>query len=392
MAKSIGLKGYHSIEFFVKDLERAVEWHRTKFDFPVVAKSTKDFEKCHGCRSVVLKGAGDVGWIFTTPLEPGSTAGRHLASHPEGCLFLNFAVHDLDKTVEFLAEREAPFLYEIESVKSANGSWRETAIATPIGDSNFRFIETRNFDKFAPGFEWVADWNKVGGNKYKFGELDHVTVNGRCMIGITEFYRHCLGFERYWGIEFHTSHHNKSAGTGSGLESIVMWDPESKIKFATNQPLAPYFNNSQIEIYVEDYGEAGIQHVALLVPEILPVVESLRSDGCLFLDAGKKYYDQLPGRMKEVKLSKINEPMDRVQKNDILVDGHDEKYLLQIFMKEQSFQLKDKNAGPFFYEIIQRVGDEGFGGGNFKALFDSIEQEQVSLNRQEMRDRIDSLV
>jgi 4-hydroxyphenylpyruvate dioxygenase len=90
-------------------------------------------------------------------------------------------------------------------------------------------------------------------------------------------------------------------------------------------------------------------------------------------------------------LQKINEPYDIVRKNNILLDGSNGKYLLQIFMKEQCVQLNNKTAGPFFYEIIQREGDESFGEGNFKALFDSIEKQQVSDHRQEMRERIDSL-
>lgn len=83
--------------------------------------------------------------------------------------------------------------------------------------------------------------------------------------------------------------------------------------------------------------------------------------------------------------------MDQIRQQGILVDGRDNKYLLQLFMKEQCEQFGDNKAGPFFYEIIQRAGDPGFGDGNFKALFDSIEQGQVAHSRQEMRDRMDTL-
>lgn len=211
------------------------------------------------------------------------------------------------------------------------------------------------------------------------------------MHSLTEFYRQCLGFEEYWGIEFHTSHYKPELGTGSGLESIVMWDKESGIKFATNQPLSPYFNNSQIQIYIEDNHGSGIQHIALGTKDIISTVSKLREKGTAFLEASDKYYELLPARMQEMRLQKIKEPMDIVKKNNILLDGSDGKYLLQIFMKEQCTQFNDKNSGPFFYEIIQREGDESFGEGNFKALFDSIEKQQVSDHRQEMRERVDSL-
>lgn len=391
MTQHLGLIGYHSVQFFVKDLDRAVSWHKDKFDFKEVARSTKESETRHGMRSIVLRGAGNIGWIFTQPIEEASTAGKYLKNHPEGLGFLNFEVKSIKTATEFLAERNAPFLYDIQTHEHSGGSWAETAIATPLSDAGFRFIEKSKYTQFAPGFEWTADWDKVGGNKYNFQDIDHVTCNMRAMIGLTEFYRHCLGFERYWGIEFHTSHHSPDGGTGSGLESIVMWDPQSGIKFATNQPLAPYFNNSQIQIYVEDNGGNGIQHIALSVPEIIPVVHNLRKDACRFLDAPGKYYDQLPDRISENNIGTIKEPMELIRNEGILVDGRDQKYLLQLFMKEMCEQFSDKSAGPFFYEIIQRAGDPGFGDGNFKALFDSIEQGQVALSRQEMRDRIDCL-
>lgn len=391
--KSIGLIGYHSIQYFTRDLKSCVQWHKEKFGFEEIAKSNIDWEKRHGMKAVVLRGAGKLGWIITEPVEKQSTAGRYLANHPDGISFLNFRVKNLKNTAEFLVDRKASILYEIENHFSQNdGSWKETSIATAIDDVGFRFIEEKNYEQFAPGFEWTNekaknDMNSIG---LDLG-IDHVTCNGRSMHAITEFYRHCLGFEQYWGVEFHTAHHKPELGTGSGLESIVMWDKESGIKFATNQPLAPYFNNSQIQIYIEDNHGSGIQHIAFGTKNIIHTVEKLREKGTVFLEASDKYYEQLPKRMEEMNLQKIKEPYNIVRKNNILLDGSNGKYLLQIFMKEQCVQLGKKESGPFFYEIIQREGDESFGEGNFKALFDSIEKQQVSDHRQEMRERIDSL-
>ncbi len=391
--KSIGLIGYHSLQYFTRDLKSCIRWHIDKFGFEEIAKSDLEWEKRHGMRSVVLRGAGTLGWIFTEPIEKASTAGRYLANHPDGVAFLNFKVKDLQKTAEFFVDRKTPILYEIENHKSQNdGFWRETAIATAIDDVGFRFIEEKKFDAFAPGFQWTNENAKKSPNPIGLDiGIDHVTCNGRSMHSITEFYRHCLGFEQYWGIEFHTAHFKPELGTGSGLESIVMWDKESGIKFATNQPLAPYFNNSQIQIYLEDNHGSGIQHIALGTKNIIHTVEKLREKGTSFLEASDKYFEQLPDRMKKMNIQKINEPFDKIKKNNILLDGSNGKYLLQIFMKEQSIQFDNKNSGPFFYEIIQREGDESFGEGNFKALFDSIEKQQVSDHRQEMRERLDSL-
>ncbi|APJ05011.1 VOC family protein [Silvanigrella aquatica] len=391
--KSIGLIGYHSIQYFARDLKSCVHWHIEKFGFEEIAKSNSAWEKKHGMRSVVLRGAGNIGWIITEPIEKASTAGRYLNNHPDGVAYINFRVKSIKKTAEFLVERKAPILYDIEVHKSKNaGTWKEIAIATALDDVGFRFIEEKKYDLFAPDHEWTNANTKNNDNRLGLDlGIDHVTCNGRSMHAITEFYAHCMGFKRYWGIEFHTTHHKPELGTGSGLESIVMWDKESGIKFATNQPLAPYYNNSQIQIYVEDNHGSGVQHIALGTKNIINTVEKLKVKGAVFLEASDKYYEQLPSRMKKMKLQKIKEPMEIVKKNNILLDGSNGKYLLQIFMKEQCVQMKNKTAGPFFYEIIQRAGDESFGEGNFKALFDSIEKQQVTDHRQEMRERVDSL-
>lgn len=394
MSKNLGLLGYHSVQFYTKDLERCAKWHLEKFGFKPIAKSSTEWEKRNGMKALALCGAGKLGWILCQPLEAHSSAGRYLSRHPDGVSFLNFRVKDIQQTASFLADRKAPFLYGIEKNKdNEKGQWHETAIASALDDVGFRFIEESNYEKFAPGFEWIDKQPLQESNSFglDFG-IDHVTSNARSMHSVTEFYRQCLGFEPYWGIEFHTSKYRPDMTMGSGLESIVMWDPESGIKFATNQPLAPYFNNSQIQLFIEDNNGSGIQHIAFGTKDIIETVGQLREKQVSFLEASDRYYELLPDRMKEMEISSIKEPMDQVQKNNILLDGNQGKYLLQIFMKEQNIQLQDKQAGPFFYEIIQREGDESFGEGNFKALFDSIEKQQVIDSRQEMRDRADSLI
>jgi 4-hydroxyphenylpyruvate dioxygenase len=157
-----------------------------------------------------------------------------------------------------------------------------------------------------------------------------------------------------------------------------MADPGSGVKFATNEPMRPFFRDSQINRFCEDHHGAGVQHVAFLVKEIVPAVEALRARGIRFLPAPGAYYDRLPKRMAEVKISTLKEPMDLLRKNHILVDGADEKYMLQIFMLDAMAMYGDEKAGPFFYELIQREGDRGFGYGNFRALFESIEATQRS--------------
>jgi 4-hydroxyphenylpyruvate dioxygenase len=157
-----------------------------------------------------------------------------------------------------------------------------------------------------------------------------------------------------------------------------MWDPHSTVKFANNEPSRPRFRQSQINVYVEDQRGEGVQHLALIVKDIVGTVRSMRAtQGLDFLGTPGSYYDYLPERLDKGGIKRIDEKIDELRELQILIDGHKEhQYMLQIFMKENSQLLKDRESGPFFYEIIQRKGDKGFGGGNFKALFESIERAQ----------------
>lgn len=138
---------------------------------------------------------------------------------------------------------------------------------------------------------------------------------------------------------------------------------------------------SQINRFCEDHHGAGVQHVAFLLKEIIPAVEVLREKGINFLPAPPSCYDRLPARLEENHISKLSEPIEALRKNHILVDGRDEKYMLQIFMLHAGALYGDEKAGPFFYELIQREGDKGFGYGNFRALFESIEETQRAASR-----------
>ena len=120
-----------------------------------------------------------------------------------------------------------------------------------------------------------------------------------------------------------------------------------------------------------------MQHVALTVTDILGAVRGLRAAGVTFMPTPGSYYDLLPARIAGSGIDSIDEDLDTLRELQILLDGdHHHAYMLQIFLKESAGLYGDPSAGPFFYEIIQRKGDRGFGAGNFRALFESIEREQ----------------
>ncbi len=192
---------------------------------------------------------------------------------------------------------------------------------------------------------------------------------------------HVLGFEQFWEIAFHTNDvaAAEKRAHGSGLKSIVMWDRASGLKFANNEPFRPFFKESQINIFAEDNRGDGVQHSALSVADIVGAVRGLRGAGVEFMPTPGSYYDVLPARLERIGVGGIDESIDVLRELEILVDGEkSHEYLLQIFLKEAAGLYHDPEAGPFFFEIIQRKGDQGFGAGNFRALFEAIEREQVS--------------
>lgn len=377
-----GITGFDSFHFVVENLERSRKFYRDVLDFAEVARAGDALVQRSGQQSAVF-GAGKVRVCVSTPLTQTSKAARYLKVHPAGVMSLSFTVDDLDKTADFLDGRGGTFLSEpLEFKDEAGGTYRSFEIATPLGDVAFRFVERKNFGAFAPGFVDVGQGHSTDPpNRFGIRAVDHATSNGLTMQPIIAWYRDVLGFEPFWEISFHTRDVAKERASGSGLRSIVMWHPESGVKFATNEPLRPFFRDSQIAKFVEDNVGNGVQHVAFAVDDILWAVPELEARGVDFMKTPKSYYEDLPGRLAKLGISNVKAALTELEKKQILVDGAHDKYMLQIFMHEAASMYDDRRAGPFFYEIIQRCGDEGFGYGNFRALFESIERAQKAAGR-----------
>lgn len=378
MADSLGIVGYDSFHFIVNDLGRSRRFYLEGLGFTELARASAE-KVAKGGEEAVVFGAGQIRVLVSTAVRKESRAARYLRIHPDGISSLALRVKSIDAAWAFLEKRGGTFLSDIQIDEEGGGRFRTFSIATPLDDVTFRFIERDgSYPHFAPGFDRVGD-GRTAENRHGFATIDHVTSNAYTMLPVVHWYRDVLGFSHYWDVEFHTVDVDGGKRmTGSGLRSIVMTDPESGIKFATNEPMRPFFRDSQINRFCEDHHGAGVQHVAFHVKEIIPAVEALRASGVRFLPAPDLYYDRLPQRLATVKVGNVKEPMEALRKNHILVDGADDKYMLQIFMLDAQAMYGDAKAGPFFYEIIQREGDRGFGYGNFRALFESIESSQRS--------------
>jgi 4-hydroxyphenylpyruvate dioxygenase len=373
----LGILGYDHFHFCVEDLDRSTAFYTQKLGFTEVSKAREDFVARSGQRSKIF-GAGQVRVCVSTKETDKSKAARYLTRHPAGIMSLGFRVENLDDTMEFLDRRGGTFLHDpVEAFDDRGGHYRSVEIATPLGDVAFRFVEKTNYRDFAPGFEDVGLGNEGNvPNEFGIASVDHITSNGYTMQPIVAWYKDVLGFEPFWEISFHTKDVAAERASGSGLRSIVMWDPHSGVKFATNEPLRPFFRDSQIAKFVDDNHGAGVQHIAFAVPNILSTVETLRDRGVEFLNTPKSYYEDLPGRLAKLGITNVREELAELERLQVLVDGANDRYMLQIFLREAATLYADHRAGPFFYEIIQRAGDPGFGYGNFRALFESIERAQ----------------
>ncbi len=377
MSKGVGIIGYDSFHFVVENLDRSRKFYADRLDFKEVAKAGEELVGRSGQLSTVF-GAGDVRVCVSTALTQGSKAARYLKRHPAGIMSLAFRVENLDDTVRVLESRGGTLLADpLEAKDDAGGTYRSVEIATPLGDVAFRFVERKNYAAFAPGFVDVGTGNASRPpNMFGITSIDHITSNGLTMQPIVGWYKEVLGFEPFWDISFHTLDVAKSRASGSGLRSIVMWDPESGVKFATNEPLRPFYRDSQIAKFVDDNAGAGVQHIAFAVSNIISCVEELKTRGVDFMGTPKSYFDDLPARLAQLGITNVKEELKELERLQILVDGANDKYMLQIFMREAAALYDESRAGPFFYEIIQRAGDPGFGYGNFRALFESIERAQ----------------
>lgn len=375
MAKeSIGIKRLESIHYYVHDLDRSRSFYTEKLDFAEIGHSSPELEAEGKQRSAIFQ-AGDLTMICSQSLADGSRAARYLRKHPAGIGTLIFEVEDIERAFSLLDKRGATFISDILRFEDDHGQLAVFNITTPFGDTTFRFVQRTGYRPLFPGVTHYEQ-PKGGQNRFGIGAVDHVTSNFQTMRPALLWMEHVMGFEKFWQIEFHTEDVAEGATHGSGLRSEVMWDPHSGIKFANNEPYRPFFKSSQINIFNEDHRGDGVQHIALTVKDIISTVKLLRGTGIEFMPTPGSYYDAMPERLRRIGVNQIDEDIAVLRNLEILVDGdRDHSYLLQIFMKDAAALYRRPEAGPFFFELIQRKGDQGFGGGNFRALFESIETQ-----------------
>lgn len=358
------LLGTDYVEFYVGNAKQSAHYYKTAFGFQSCAY--KGLET--GSRdsvSYVLK-QDKIRLVLTTPLNSASPINEHIVKHGDGVKVIALWVEDARKSFEETTKRGARPYMEPTVEKDEFGEVVRAGIYT-YGETVHMFVERKNYTgTFLPGFvEWKSDYNPpVSGLKY----IDHMVGNvgwGQ-MNDWVKWYEDVMGFVNFLSFDDKQIHTEYSA-----LMSKVMSNGNGRIKFPINEP-AKAAKKSQIEEYLDFYEDSGVQHIAVATDDIIKTITQLKANGVEFLPPPPQaYYDEIPARLGS-HMAMMNEDISELQKLSILVDADEEGYLLQIFTKP----LEDRPT--LFFEIIQRMGARGFGAGNFKALFESIEREQAN--------------
>jgi 4-hydroxyphenylpyruvate dioxygenase len=351
------LHGIHHLELYVGNAEQAAYFLKRAFGFRETAYAGLET----GLRdrvSHVLE-QGRIRLVVTGALHGGNEIARHVFDHGDGVKSIALSVPDARHAYRFAVQHGARGLVEPHEASDEYGAVTLATIGT-YGETVHTFVERDGYDgPFLPGYAPAAN-DDVPAAGLLYG-IDHVV--GNVELGRMEEW--VSYYERVFGMTEMIHFSDEDIATEySALMSKVVTDGHGRIKFPINEP-AEGKRKSQIEEYLEYYGGAGVQHVAVSTTDIVACVRALRERGVRFLQTPGAYYDELPGRVGE-----IEESLSDLAELGILADRDDEGYLLQIFTKP----LGDRPT--LFFEVIERHGARGFGAGNFKALFEAIEREQ----------------
>ncbi|WP_339916025.1 4-hydroxyphenylpyruvate dioxygenase [Yeosuana marina] len=358
------LLGTDYVEFYVGNAKQSAHFYKTAFGFQSYAYRGLETGSKDSV-SYVLK-QDKITLVLTTPLSSKSPINEHIVKHGDGVKVIALWVEDAKKAYEETTKRGAKSYMEPVVEKDEHGEVVRAGIYT-YGETVHMFVERKNYNgTFLPGFrKWESDYNPTPvGLKY----IDHMVGNvgwGQMNTWV-KWYEEVMGFENFLSFDDKQIHTEYSA-----LMSKVMSNGNGRIKFPINEP-AKGKKRSQIEEYLDFYESAGVQHIAVSTDNIIATVSQLKARGVEFLPPPPQaYYDDIPRRLGEHK-DMMTEDLNELQNLSIMVDADEEGYLLQIFTKP----VEDRPT--LFFEIIQRMGAKGFGAGNFKALFESIEREQAN--------------
>ncbi len=352
------LTGWDSIEFWVGNARAMAGFLTGSFGFVVTAYAGPETGVAD--RASYLLEQGSIRLVVTSGLTPESEIWNHVRQHGDGAHDLAFVVDDATATFEAAIARGARPVDEPYELRDEHGVLRLSSVGT-YGETKHTFVDRSDYaGHYCPGFTRDGLPPAPVGPEVGLVDIDHVVGNveaGRLDEWVA-FYEDVMGFGQLRHFD-----ESQISTEFSALRSTVVWNG-SNIVMPLNEP-AEGKRKSQIQEYIDTYRGPGVQHLAFRTDDVVRAISSLRARGVRFLEANDAYYADVRERLAFLDL-----PWARLQELGILVDHEPDGHLLQLFSEPVT------DRPTVFIEIIQRAGARGFGEGNFKALFESIEREQ----------------
>jgi 4-hydroxyphenylpyruvate dioxygenase len=361
-ADPVALRGIDHVRFFVGNAKQSAYFYRNAFGFDVVAYAGLETGIKHEAAYVLRQ--GEITFVLTSSLRANDPDNMRLIFHGDGVKDIALGVDDVESAYEYAIGHGAIGVTPPTKHEDADGMLISATIRA-YGDTTHSFVNRDRYKGvFAPGFKKL-DSDRYSPTTFRsvgLRRLDHMVANveeGK-MDEWVRWYERILGFKQLVHFD------DKDISTEySALMSKVVQNGTGRVKFPINEP-AKAKRRSQIDEYLQFYGGAGVQHIAMATDNIVETVRAMRANDVSFLRVPKAYYDLMPDRV-----GKIDQNIGELAELGILVDRDDEGYLLQIFTKP----VEDRPT--LFFEVIERHGSQSFGKGNFKALFEAIEREQA---------------
>ena len=340
-----GLKSIDHLEFTVENLQSPT----------IKLFHTMGFSQTAQTAESKLYTQGQVRFLVKASTDENSLSRKYLKAHGEGVSKISFQVENVERALEVTLKNGAKLIEDLKITETASGVTK-TASIQGFGDVVNEFVE-RPTTEFRPGYTNLDTDSLALPLKTRVSRIDHLTNNvpkGQ-MDHWVEFYKRTYGFveTRYFDIK----------GSKTGLNSKVVQLADNSIIIPINEPEREG-GKSQIQEFLDIHKGPGVQHIALMTPDIISTVGELKERDIKFLNVPSSYYEGIPNRP-----FKVTEDLSVLEKVNLLVDGDKDGYLIQIF--------SDTYVGPLFFEYIQRKNHWGFGNGNFQALFDAIERDQM---------------
>ncbi len=353
VAQFPALKAIEYVELFVGNVRQAAHYYRTVWGFQPVAFQGLDTGSRD--RMSIAMRQGNITLLLTGAIESSSEVAAHLQLHGEGVARVAFAVPDADAAYQAALKRGARSVKEPETMRDEKGqiTWAEVMAFDGFSHA---FVDRNSYQGvLLPGFRALA-FTPL--RTPMINDLDHIAiaVEGGTLERWVAFYQDVFGFK--------VVHREDVATEQSGMNSRVVQHPAGICKFPLVEP-APGKRQSQVQEFLGFHKGPGVQHLAVSASSIVDSVSKLRSNGVEFLRVPSTYYDGLERRVGD-----LREELDKLRDLSVLVDRDEWGHLLQIFARPC------QDRPTMFFEVIERRGARGFGGGNIRALFEAIEREQ----------------